>query len=321
MRKILFAVGILTFMPAIGIKTAHAQQPNGIGFDTAIQDIVDGLSRGLGRGTSLAIISMGSDSAMMSSYLIDEMIVALVGIGGFAIMNRSQLDLFALELGFNNLEKIDDTRAQSIGMAIGAQAVVTGAFKPFGDFYRLSVRIIEVETAEVRVICTENVQNSNFIAFLLGAAGRKIVRDAAETRRIRANRFSIELAYIGFGLHYERDIVGGLSLGFSAFVNTHDLGNMSALGILAVARFYPGRFPFYLEFGTGWGMVNSVLVTQHGDEQYVATGLMLAPALGARIGGQRTELFVNPFVSLPMLLGEQGLSFHLRAGVGVGVRW
>ena len=328
MRKVLFAVASLTFMMAIGMGTAYAQQSNGINFDAAIQDTVEELSHGLGRGTSIAVISMESDSATMSSYLIDSMIIAFVGMGGFTTINRAQLDLFAQELDFNNFEKFDDATAESIGRSMGIQVVVTGAFEPFGDFYRLSVRAIEVETSEVRTIYTENIRNNNLIAFLLGAAGRRIVQDADTEKRAR-NWFSIELTYVGFGLHYERYIVGGFSLGFSAFVNTHDLRTMSAMGALAVVRFYPGGFPFYLECGTGWGLINSGRITERGDRHHMATGLMFAPALGARIGGRRTELFVNPFVSLPMVLREwtrsEGwtwrVSLHLRAGVGAGVRW
>jgi len=165
-----------------------------VGLDYTIRNAAAHLAGGIDNGTIVAVLSMESGSARMSSYLIEGMIDALVSIGGFGVANPFQLDLSS-ELYFNmreldgwdapevhrSMELQSEWRnislegiAQSIGRFMGVQFVVMGTFEPFGDSYRFRAQAIEVETSAVRAVYTIIIENSKLIASLLGAAGREL---------------------------------------------------------------------------------------------------------------------------------------------------
>jgi len=170
MKKILLVVGMLSCMIATGIETAHAQQAR---LDDAIQSAATTLSAGIDTDARIAILAMQAGSVRMSNYLINEMIAAFVGVGGFTVVNRAQLDLLAGELHFSMSGYVDDATAQSVGRFLGVQSIVTGTFESLGGFFRFRVQVVEVETAIIRGMYTADVQGDAVIAYLqdTGQAG------------------------------------------------------------------------------------------------------------------------------------------------------
>jgi len=172
----------------------------------------------------------------------------------------------------------------------------------------------------------------------------------------RRNWFSTELSFVGLGFRYERHINDRFSVGGRIFVNYfwwdifnqlddglstienmypgHTMDSHSedggSGGILVTARFFPWRFPFYLELGMGLG---SIALSQRFDLYYAGsrsgdayvrksvTGFMIAPAMGVRIGGQRRGFFVNPFVNLPIVIADGTAMTSLVMGIGLGSSW
>jgi len=308
MRKILFVVGILAYMVAFGMETAHAQL---VQLDDAIRNAAAELSAGITSGSRVAVLSIEAGSVSMSDYLIDEMIVAFIRTGGFTVVDRAQLDLVAQELHFQMSGEVDDATAQSIGRFMGVQSIVTGAFEPIGDFYRFIVRLIEVETAAIRRIYTANVQHDVVIASLLGAVGRghtQVPHTAprATGDRIRRNWMSGEVTALGAGLRYERDINYIFSVGGTAWFNLDELlSGEITFGLAATSRFFPRGTPFYLELGFGFGSIWD-------------SGFIVVPAIGVRLGGRRMGFFANPFISIPMALSGD---VSARFGIGLGGAW
>jgi len=315
----MFLVGIFSFLLVIGGKTVHAQH---IRLDDAVRNAVEELSSGVQGDIRLAVLSIEANSDRMSTYLIDELISAFVGMRRFTVVSRSQLDLLSEELHFSMSGLVDDATAQSIGRFMGVHFIVTGAFEPLGDFFRFRTQIIEVETAAIRGVYTANVQNDTVIASLLGEAGVPVRIVTPRTPRAPdfSNRFSGELSLVGLGLRYEWDIHDMFSLGVSIFYDrsllAFDRASDSwseAIGVSAAARFFPGGSPFYVEIGIGFGAI----IGSDGYDSIDASGLMVTPAIGARLG---RSFFVNPFISLSAVFGEE-LWFHPRFGVGLGWAW
>jgi len=181
----------------------------------------------------------------------------------------------------------------------------------------------------------------------LGLAGgpprNEIVDTLHMADAIPASRFSIEASLLGGGLRYERDINDIFSVGANVFFNidifnsAESFDNMSA-GILATTRFFPrGVFPrlnvpVYIELGLGYGLMwwsqarerlswdwylGAPAYRTH-YESYTGHGLMIAPAIGAVLGGHRGGHFTNPFISFPMTFSD-GFRARVRAGVGLGL--
>ncbi|MCL2600280.1 MAG: penicillin-binding protein activator LpoB [Treponema sp.] len=160
------ALGMLTWMLVMGVETAHARSS----IDSAIRNAAESFSDGFQVGTRIAVVSMQSGSDRMSGHLIDGMIDALVDMGRFAVVSRSEIELALLrgELDFNMSAEVDEWTAQSIGRFLGAQLIATGTFETFGDAYRLRVRVIEVETAVIRATHAESILVDRLVRYLLG---------------------------------------------------------------------------------------------------------------------------------------------------------
>ncbi|MCL2599791.1 MAG: hypothetical protein FWD88_01220 [Treponema sp.] len=181
-------------MAAFAVETAHARQGQMGTFYTAIRNAAAEFSAGLEGGAAVAVISMGAGYVLMSDHLIDEMIIALVEVGGFAVLDRGRLEQAARELRFSTSLEPAAHAARSIGMSLGVLAVVTGTFEPVDDFYRISVRMIDVQTAAVLGSYTADVRNDNITAFFLGPAGRRPGQAVLHERQAIREFFSLGVA-------------------------------------------------------------------------------------------------------------------------------
>jgi len=164
---------------------------------------------------------------------------------------------------------------------------------------------------------------------------------------------------MGGGIRYTRDINHFFSVGAAAFFHNYalffEIGDRLwparriaplSYAIMANVLFFPGRRSiFYLEIGMGWGRYLARVGRSSGGEDgtiwYVSyvTGFTVAPRIGWRLGGRTGGFFVNPFISVPIVLGEervrrtapdpyhpvQGGEFGgggaYRLGVGFGWTW
>ena len=129
---------------------------------------------GIERGSRIAVLSMRADSVRLSNYLVDEMIVALMGVGGqgFAVVSRSDVELALVreQLDFDMSGEVDDQTAQRIGRFMGVQFIVAGEFEPIAGFFRFRARIVEVETSAIRGVYAANVRSDDIIAYLRGGS-------------------------------------------------------------------------------------------------------------------------------------------------------
>ena len=184
MKKTLLAIVALAYMAAFAVETAHAQ----LQLNAVIQNSATELSAAFERGYGVAVLAMHSDSAQMSDHIINEMIVAFMTMQharGITVVNRLQLNAFAAQHGFDTASLIDDATAQSLGTLMNVRYVVTGAFEPHASVFRLSVRVMDVQTASTRSTHTD-VQVDGLVASLMGIADRPI--QVAETRTPREPR-------------------------------------------------------------------------------------------------------------------------------------
>jgi len=246
--------------------------------------------------------------------------------------------------------------AGSIARYMGVQYVVMGTFElePRREFFRFRAQAFEAETGEIRAVYTANVESSDVIAFLLAARdaepliaympqqayeqeatyepqpltpfARRQPREPRERRTVtadepRVNWFSAEVTVVGVGLRYERDINNVFTMGGTVWFSTTNVFEDTPvyyIGAMITARFFLGSSPLYFELGAGFGNIGQdVYHEQWGYDWESTNGLMIAPAIGLRFGGQTAAgLFANPFISLPLVLGEDSF---FRFGIGLGI--
>ena len=79
--------------------------------DLAIRDASDYLNDNIPQGSMIVILNIQSDSASLSDYIIDELIVNAVNDKIFKVVDRQQLDLIRVEQNFQLSGEVDDKLA------------------------------------------------------------------------------------------------------------------------------------------------------------------------------------------------------------------
>jgi TolB-like protein/opacity protein-like surface antigen len=201
MRK-LFTCFLFT-LATIGV---YAQS---VDLNTGIKSGATYFEQNLQSGTSIAVLSIRSESLTLSEYIIDELSSYLVNGRTFTIVDRANIDLIRREMNYQLSGDVSDETAQSIGKRIGAQTVITGSVQQFGNEYRIDLRALSVETGVIQGVLRQDIAIDNRIRTLIGAplvdstASEREQKSAAP--RAGGSRFFIN-AGGGGGIAFEPDL-------------------------------------------------------------------------------------------------------------------
>jgi hypothetical protein len=135
--------------------------------DAAIRETSDYLNKQLPRGNKLVILNIQSVFPALSEYIIDELIANTVNDRVFSVVDRQQLNTIRAELDFQMSGEVDDETAQTLGRLAGAQIIVSGAVSKIGDLYRLRVRALKVENAQIEGQFNRNISSNSTIEALV----------------------------------------------------------------------------------------------------------------------------------------------------------
>jgi len=140
--------------------------------DISIRDASDYLNEKIPKGSKIVILNIQSNSSDLSDYIIDELIANAVNDGFFTVVDRQQLDAIRAEQNFQLSGSVDDKDALAIGKLFGAKTIVSGAVNRLGTTgYRIRIRALEVQTAQVQGQYNRNIASSNTINSLMESGG------------------------------------------------------------------------------------------------------------------------------------------------------
>lgn len=134
--------------------------------DSAIRETSDYLNRQLPKGNKLMILNVQSDFPALSEYIIDELIANTVNDRIFSVVDRQQLNTIRAELDFQMSGEVDDATAQSLGRIAGAQIIISGAVSRIGDLYRMRIRALSVQSAQIEAQFNKNIPNGFTVSAL-----------------------------------------------------------------------------------------------------------------------------------------------------------
>ncbi|GHU04431.1 hypothetical protein FACS1894147_09570 [Spirochaetia bacterium] len=172
-KKITAAACIaLTVLVAAALSSACGSGPKASAaapdeLDGAIREASDYLNGRLERGIKIAFLNVQSDSQALSEYVIDGLIENTVNDNIFQAVDRQQLDLIRAEMDFQLSGEVSDDSAQELGRLLGAQIIVSGAVSQIADIYRLRVRALGVQSAQIAGQFSRNIPNGLTIASLM----------------------------------------------------------------------------------------------------------------------------------------------------------
>ncbi|GHU01214.1 hypothetical protein FACS1894147_00640 [Spirochaetia bacterium] len=144
--SIFFILAACAGKPAVTSTTANGPDD----LDAVIRATSNYLNGRLPGGIKVVFLNFQSEWPDLSEYVIEGLIENTVNDGVFKAVDRENLTLIQQEMDFQLSGEVSDETAQSIGAKLGAQTIVSGAISRLGDSYRLRVRAIGVETAEIQ---------------------------------------------------------------------------------------------------------------------------------------------------------------------------
>lgn len=105
----------------------------------------------------------------LDRFIAEEFSVALAGAGkGFRVIDRTHLKSIIKEHKLSATGLIDPEAARKLGKIAGVDALLTGTLTPFGDNVRLTVKVLDSETADIIDSAKSNFAKTQAIDELLG---------------------------------------------------------------------------------------------------------------------------------------------------------
>jgi TolB-like protein len=158
--------------------------------DTALQNSASYIAGRISNGSKVVILNFKTKYIQLADYIIDELTTYIVNDGKLKAVDRQNLELIRKEMDFQLSGEVSDESAQSIGRKLGAQTIISGEIAQIGDVYRLRVRAISVETAEIQGMQNVNIIFDQTLAALTGS--KKVSTKTAE-----AEEWKNKWLYIG----------------------------------------------------------------------------------------------------------------------------
>jgi len=143
-----------------GVNTGSSLQKKkskGNELDNAIRELSDYLNSRVPAKNKVVFLNVRSDYPDLSEYIISNLTENAVNDDVFVVVDRQQLNDIRAELNFQWSGEVSDASAQKIGQMFGAQTIVSGNITTIGSIYRIQVRAISVQNAELQGQFTQNV--------------------------------------------------------------------------------------------------------------------------------------------------------------------
>jgi TolB-like protein len=164
MKKAIVFVILAFLLPAIAFPQ------NAVTIDVALSNSTTYFSNILPANTKVVVLNCTSKWPDLSDYIIEELIGYIVNERKLTVVDRQNLENIRREMDFQLSGAVSDETAQSIGKMLGAQTIISGSITAIGNTYRLRVRAISVETAQILGMQNVDVAQDSRIAALTGTA-------------------------------------------------------------------------------------------------------------------------------------------------------
>ncbi|MDR0455985.1 MAG: CsgG/HfaB family protein [Treponema sp.] len=164
MKKRMFLCIFACFLPMFAFTQTA------VTIDAALNNSTSYLSGRIPAKTKVVVLNFSSNWPQLSEYIIEELIGYIVNEGSLTVVDRQNLETIRKEMDFQLSGEVSDETAQSIGKKLGAQTIISGAITAIGNAYRLRIRAISVETAQILGMQNVDVAQDSRLAALTGTA-------------------------------------------------------------------------------------------------------------------------------------------------------
>jgi hypothetical protein len=117
--------------------------------EDAVQRVCEKLIDNLPETTKLAVLNVSAAEEATAVKIMDDIEIHLLASGKFTIVERKYLDALRAEQNFQMSGEVSDESAVSLGNMSGANIVITGALSGSTGARRLTLKALDVQTAEI----------------------------------------------------------------------------------------------------------------------------------------------------------------------------
>ncbi len=157
--------------------------PSSVAYEKQIQSLSDLMAAQISTAgkKTIAVVDftdLQGNVTELGRFMAEEFSVALAGSGkGFEVVDRTHLKSIMAEHKLASTGVIDPKTARELGKIAGVDVLLTGTITPFGDTVRLTVKVLDTETAKMISATTGNIAKTDAIEGLL----RRGVQGTAKT--------------------------------------------------------------------------------------------------------------------------------------------
>jgi len=152
--------------------------------DQALKEAATRIDERVAAKTKIAPLNFNSPHDKFSGYVLDEVTANLVDSGKLTVVDRKEVDLIRGEFDFQFSGEVGDDSMQQLGRMLGAQSIISGSLTDMGGFYRVVIRVLNVQNASVEVQYRANIASDNVMTALL--TGGKTAVAARTPQRTQA---------------------------------------------------------------------------------------------------------------------------------------
>lgn len=103
----------------------------------------------------------------LGRFLAEEFSISLMNSSeSLRVVDRSRVDFLLKEHGLKVSGLVDPSNAIQLGKVAGIQALVTGTITPYGNNLRLTVKVIDIETASILAAAREEIARTETLTSL-----------------------------------------------------------------------------------------------------------------------------------------------------------
>ena len=141
--------------PGEPVNQTVSAQTNLASLDNAVKGATNKLIANIPENTTVAVLSISSENKENASFVVEGLELHLVDSKKYVVVDRNKLDALRNEQNFQLSGDVSDDTAVSIGHLLGSNIVITGTLSVSGNVHRLSVKAIDVKTAQIVTMAIE----------------------------------------------------------------------------------------------------------------------------------------------------------------------
>ncbi|MDR1232621.1 MAG: outer membrane beta-barrel protein [Spirochaetaceae bacterium] len=145
----------------------HAVYGQNVSYHEGLGRAAERIGEKVSRGDVVAVVEFRAATPQFSDRVIDDLIGVLSEVP-VRVVDRQNLEALRAEQEYQYSGYVDEESAVSLGRELGATAIILGSGENMADYYRLSFRMVSVETGEILVQYSVNVRYDSAMRRLLG---------------------------------------------------------------------------------------------------------------------------------------------------------